>query len=74
MKKLFALVFGLFLFLCSLAVQAEDVEPIPQGKIAEGPAKDPLNFLLGEDMYQGSLSWRGNKALTKFNYDKLEKR
>ena len=45
-----------------------------QDKIAEAPLIDPMseediNYLLGEDMYQGTLSWQGNKASTKFNYD-----
>ena len=80
MKKLFAFVLGLLLFLCPFAVQAEDVELIPQEEIAEAPApesmsEDALNYLLSEDMYQGTLSWQGNKVSTKFNYDmKKEKR
>ena len=80
MKKLFACVLGLLFFLCPFAVQAEDVELIPQEEIAEAPALEPMSeeaitYLLGEDMYQGSLSWQGNKVSTKFNYDmKKEKR
>ena len=74
MKKLFAFVFGLFLFLIHLAVQAQDVEPMAQEVIAEVPSKDALNYLLSEDMYQGSLSWQGNKTSTKFNYDKPKKK
>jgi len=79
MKKLLAFVLGLFLFLCPFAVQAEDVELIPQKEIAEAPApapmsEDALNYLLSEDMYQGTLSWQGNKASTKFNYDKPKKK
>ena len=74
MKKLIAFVFGLFLFFFPLVVQAEDVEPMPQDEIAESPSIDPIseeaiNYLLGENMYQGTLSWQGNKASTKFNYD-----
>ena len=64
MKKLFAFVLGLFLFICPFAVQAE--------QIADAPApmsEDALNYLLSEDMYQGTLSWQGNKTSTKFNYD-----
>ena len=74
MKKLIALVFGLILFFCPLAVQAEDVEPIPQEEIAKVPSKDALNYLLSEDMYQGTFYWQGNKASTKFNYDKPKKK
>ncbi len=74
MKKLFAFVLGLLLFLFPFVVQAEDVELIPQEEIAEAPSPDQMsdeaiNYLLGEDMYQGTLSWQGNKVSTKFNYD-----
>ena len=74
MKKLFAFVFGLLLFLCPFAAQAEDVELIPQEEIAELPSKDALNYLLNEDMYQGTSFWQGNKASTKFNYAKPKKK
>ena len=79
MKKLFAFVLGLLLFFCPFAVQAEDVELMPQEEIAEAPApesmsEDALNYLLSEDMYQGTLSWQGNKVSTKFNYDKPKKK
>jgi len=79
MKKLFAFVLCLLLFLCPFALQAEDVELIPQEEIAEAPAPEPmsedvLNYLLSEDMYQGTLSWQGNKVSTKFNYDKPKKK
>ena len=34
-----------------------------------------IRYLQGEDTYQGTLSWQGNKTATKFNYDmKKEKR
>ena len=69
MKKLFAFVLGLLLFFSPFVVQAKDVEPIPEQEIAEAPSKDALNYLLSEDMYQGTLSWQGNKVSTKFNYD-----
>ena len=74
MKKLFSFVLGLLLSLCPIAVQAEDVEPIPQEEIVEAPSEDALNYLLNEDMYQGTLSWQGNKVSTKFNYDKPKKK
>ena len=78
MKKLFAFVLGLLLFFCPFAVQAEDVELIMQKEIAEAPAPEPmsedaLNYILTEDMYQGTLSWQGNKTSTKFNYEKPKK-
>ncbi len=79
MKKLFLFVLGLLLFFCPIAVQAEDLEPMPQEEIVEAPApvgmsEDALNYLLSEDMYQGTLSWQGNKVSTKFNYDKPKKK
>ena len=69
MKKPFAFVLGLLLCLCPFAVQAEEIAdaPVPM-------SEDALNYLLSEDMYQGTLSWQGNKASTKFNYDKLKKK
>ena len=42
MKKLFAFVLGLLLFFCPFAVQAEDVELIPQEEIAEAPPLEPM--------------------------------
>ena len=77
MKNLFSFVLGLLLFFCPIAVQAEDVEPMPQEEIVEAPvpiSEDALNYLLSEDMYQGTLSWQGNKVSTKFNYDKPKKK
>ena len=80
MKKLFSFVLGLLLFFCPLAAQAEDVGPMPQEGIVEAPSSDPMSdeairYLQGEDMYQGTLSWQGNKASTKFIYDmKKDKR
>ena len=69
MKKIFAFVFGLLFFLSSRSVQAEDVELIPQEEIAGATSEDALDYLLGEEINQGTLSWQGNKASTKFNYD-----
>ena len=79
MIKLIPFVLGLLLFFCPFAFQAEDVEPMPQEDIAEAPATEPmsedaLNYLLSEDMYQGTLSWQGNKVSTKFNYDNKKKK
>ena len=77
MKTLFSFVLGLLLFSCPIAVQAEDVEPMPQEEIGELPvlmSEDALNYLLSEDMYQGTLSWQGNKVSTKFNYDNPKKK
>ena len=65
---------GIILLFCPLAVQAKDVEPMPQEEIAETPSEDALNYLLGEDMYQGTLAWQGNKVSTKFNYNKPKKK
>ena len=79
MKKLFSFVLGLLLFFCHIAVQAEDVEPMLQEEIAEAPSPDPMSsdairYLQGEDIYQDTLSWEGNRASTKFNYDKIKKK
>ena len=71
MKKLFAFVLSLFLFLCPFAVHAEGMVDAPA---PEQMSEDALNYLLSEDMYQGTLSWQGNKASTKFNYDKPKKK
>ena len=76
MKKLFAFVLGLLLFFCPFAVQAEDVELIPQEEIAEAPepmTEEQLNDLLGEEMYLGTLDLRGNKVDTKQDYSKKRK-
>ena len=79
MKKLFAFVLGLLLFLFPLSVQADDDELIPQEEIAEAPALEPmteeqLNDLLGEEMYLGTLDLRGNKVDTKRDYSKKKKK
>ena len=77
MKKLFSFVLGLLLFLSPLAIQAEEVEIIPQEEIAEAPALEPMTeaeikALLGEDPYIGETDWRGNKVSTKMDYSKKE--
>ncbi len=74
MKKLFTFVLGLLLFCCPIAVQAEEIELMPQEEIAEAPSDDALRYLLNEDQYQGTLSWQGNRASTKFNYNKSKKK
>ena len=74
MNKIISLIICLLLFSCPIAVQSKDVEPIPNKEIVEEPSEDALNYLLSEDIYQGTLSWQGNKALTKFNYDKPKKK
>ncbi len=79
MKKLFAFILGLLLFLFPFAVQGEDVELIPQEEIAEAPALEPmsekqLNDLLGEEMFLGTLDLRGNKVYTKRDYRKDKKK
>ena len=80
MKTLFAFVLGLLLFFCSFAVQAKDIELMPQEEISEAaPSPDQMSdeairYLQGEDIYQGTLSWQGNKASKKFNYEKKRKK
>ena len=78
MKKLLLFVLGLLLFFSPLAVQAEEVEIMPQEEIAEAPALEPmtekqLNDLFGEEMYVGETDWRGNKVSTKRDYSKKKK-
>ncbi len=78
MKKLFTFVLGLLLFCCPIAVQAEEIELMPQEEIAEAPALDPIteaeiNDLLGEDPYIGQTDWRGSKILAKTNNSKRNK-
>ena len=68
MKTLFAFAQGLLLVFCLFAVQAEDIELIPQEQIVEAPSSDPMKdeaiiFLQGEDMYQGTLSSKAAKLL-----------
>ena len=79
MKKLFSFVFGFLFVVCPFVVQAEDVDVIPQKEIARAPSIDSISeeaitYLLGEDMYQGTLSWQGNKVSTKFNYEMEKKK
>ncbi len=71
MKELFSLVLGLLLFCCPIGVQAKEIANTPE---PEPMSEDALNYLLSEDMYQGTLSWQGNKVSTKFNYDKPKKK
>ena len=75
MKKLLLFVLGLLLFFSPLAVQAEELEIMPQEEISEAPALEPitekqLNDLFGEEMYIGETDWRGNKVSTKRDYNK----
>ena len=90
MKKLFAFVLGLFLFLCPIAVQAQDVELMPKEietteeveiveEIVEAPTPEPMpekeiDDLLGEEMYLGTLDLRGNKVETKRDYSRKKKK
>ncbi len=73
MQKLLSFYFAFLLLFCPLVAQADYVDLTPQEKIAEVPSPDQMSeeaitYLLGEDMYQGTLSWQGNKVSTKFNY------
>ena len=71
MKTLVSFVLGILLFVCPFAVQAEQIADASE---PEPMSEDALNYLLSEDMYQGTPSWQGNKASTKFNYDKPKKK
>ena len=62
----------------SFCSSSENVELIPQEEIAEAPALEPmteeqLNDLLGEEMYLGTLDWRGDKVDNKRDYSKKKK-
>ena len=70
MKKLFAFVLGLHLFLFPFAVQAEGIAKAPA---PDQMSEEAIRYLQGEDIYQGTLSWQGNKVSTKFNYYKPKK-
>ena len=71
MKSSLSFVLGLLCFLYPFAVDAEEMADAPT---SEPMSEDALNYLLSEDMYQGTLSWQGNKTSTKFNYDKIKKK
>ncbi len=70
MKKLFLLALGLLLFFCPLAVKAEKLAKAPS---SDSNSEEVMTYLLGEDIYQGTLSWHGNTVSTKFNYDNPKK-
>ena len=73
MKTLFISVVALPLFFCPFALQVEDIELMPQEEIPETPPQPyqmsdkSVRYLQIEGIYQGSLSWQGNKVSTKFN-------
>ena len=74
MKKIFSFYFAFLLFFSPLVALADNDDLTPQEEIAELPlpyqmSEEAITYLLGEDMYQGTLSWQGNKVSTKFNYD-----
>ena len=74
MKKICSFYFALLLFFSPLVAQADDIDLTPQEEIVEAPSpnlmsEEAISYLLGEEMYQGTLSWLGNKVSTKFNYD-----
>ena len=79
MKKFLSFILGLLLFLSPLALQAEEVEVMPQEEIAEAPALEPitekqLNDLFGEEVYIGETDWRGNKISNRRDYSKKKKK
>ena len=74
MKILFAFFIGLLLFFWHVAVQADELDSLPQEietteevKIVEVPETNPMteeeiDELLGEDPYLGQTSWLGAKV------------
>ena len=71
MKTLVSFVLGILLFVCPFTVQAEGIAEAPA---PESMSDEAIRYLQGEDIDQGTLSWQGNKASTKFNYDKPKKK
>ncbi len=67
MKKLYSFVLGVLLFFCTNAVETNEIVGVPSHHLI---SEETIRYLHGEDMYQGSLSWQGNKVSSKFNYDK----
>tara|TARA_B100000214_G_C23909588_1_gene600618 strand:- start:472 stop:702 length:231 start_codon:yes stop_codon:yes gene_type:complete len=69
MKNLFLFVLGFLIFFFPFEAQSYE--------IAETPSPDQeevIKYLQGEDIYQGTLSWKGNQLSSKFNYDKTTKK
>ena len=78
MKRLFAFFVALLLFLCPVAVQADELDSSPQEKetieevriveeIVEVPepktmTEEEIDELLGKDPYLGQTSWLGAKV------------
>ena len=71
MKRLISFALSLLLSFFPIAVQAEEVTAAPT---PVQMSEDALNYLLSEDIYEGTLFWQGNKASTKYNYDKPKKK
>ena len=71
MEKLFSFVLAIILFFCPLAIQSKE---IPGESSLDPISDDAIRYLQGEEMYQGSFSWQGNKLSSKFNYDKIKKK
>ena len=74
MKKILSFYFALLLFFSPLVAIADNDDLTPQEEKAQLPlpyqmSEEAINYLLSENMYQGTLSWQGNKVSTKFNYD-----
>ena len=74
MKKIFSFYFALLLFFSPIVALADNDDLTKQEEIAELPlpyqmSEEAITYLLGEDMYQGTLSWQGNNVSTIFNYD-----
>ena len=81
MKILFAFFIGLLLFFWHVAVQADELDSLPQEietteevkiveKIVEVPenkqmTEEEIDELLGEDPYLGQTSWLGSKVEKK---------
>lgn len=69
MKKLLFSVLAILLFFCPLGAQAEEI-----AKASSPDQEQVIRYLQEEDIYQGTLGWKGNQLSTKFNYDKVKKK
>ena len=60
------------MFFFPLVAQTDNDDLTPQEEISKLPltyqmSEKTITYLLGEEMYQGTLRWQGNKVSTNFN-------
>tara|TARA_B100000214_G_scaffold334756_1_gene277641 strand:+ start:283 stop:513 length:231 start_codon:yes stop_codon:yes gene_type:complete len=69
MKKLLLSVLAILLFFCALGAKAEEI-----AEVSSPDQEQVIRYLQEEDIYQGTLGWKGNQLTTKLNYDKVKKK